>query len=447
MMRFVSFTAITTAMTWLGCATVFGQPVHTVVVEKAKLLNAPITITLVGTVEPIRRSKVASEMSGIVTAMPVRQGDFVNQGDILCRLDVIALKHQIAEAKASYLAKKASHTELLAGTRPQEIRRSKALLDETTAENERWAFEMERVKQLYSRSDANQKELSETRASFLSAQRRKIAAQASYDLAVAGPREEQITRAAYEAAQRKAVFDKLNGDLEKSVIRAPFSGHVITLNSEVGEWIPKGGPVLEMIDTKTVLIRVDMPESGYPYLKISDKAHVRIDALDKSFVGTIRHIVKQADTTSRTFPTEIEIANEQDQLGGGMFARATLIAGPKEKVIAVPKDAIVERNGITQVAVVQAGKDGAMIATLVTVHVGHDINDWVSITSANIKPGMKVITKGNEGIRPYPTPVVVVDKRGDPQGKPKAANIAQAHSISDMASATDADKQSKAGSR
>ena len=76
-----------------------------------------------------------------------------------------------------------------------------------------------------------------------------------------------------------------------------------------------------------------------------DEIQTRIDALKKRFTGRIRHIVSQADPSARTFPVEIELDNSIGELRAGMFARATLVSGPKALGVLVPRDAIVQRQG------------------------------------------------------------------------------------------------------
>lgn len=414
-----SLQVVTLTLALLRCGPILAQmPPTKVVVAEAQMLDAPATITLVGTVDAVRRSRLGSEIAGIVAEMSVRQGDFVKAGEVLCRLrdDVLSLK--LAEAQANANALKARHEELAAGTRKEELTRLKAVLDETIADYDRWTFEIERIERLYKDSDANTKEYHDTRAGFLAAERRKIAAQASYDLGIQGPRKEVLKRAEYEVAEQQAVVDRIASDLSKTAIRASYAGYVAERVAEVGEWIPAGGAVVELIDLSSVLVRIAVPEAALPYLTEGDAARVAVDALKKSFDGRVKHIIRQADERARTFPVEIEIDNSAGLLASGMFARATVPAGLRERVPAVPKDAIVERDGIPSVAVVMPSERGGMVGILIAVTTGADVGDWITVTSGNVSPGTKVITHGNEHILPFPTPVVIVDRNGTPVGSP-----------------------------
>jgi HlyD family secretion protein len=193
---------------------------------------------------------------------------------------------------------------------------------------------------------------------------------------------------------------------------------VVERLTEVGEWVSEGGAVADMVDLETVLVRADLPEAALAYVKEGQSAKVVVDALGKTFSGTVRHILRQARMGARTFPVEIEVANPDHLLAGGMFARAMLTTGPATDVPAVPKDAVVERGGGAFVVVLMPGERG-MMGMPQPVTLGPDIGDWIAITSENLQPGAQIVIRGNENIR-YPMPVMVVDERGVPVAPPQA---------------------------
>lgn len=390
------------------------MPASKVMVVEARTMEAAATITLVATVNAVRRSAVGSEIAGVVAEMPVRQGDRVNAGDVLCRLDDSTLRHRLEEAKARLGSLKARHDELLNGTRTEEIQRLKALLEEAEAEHERWKFEAERIEGLYSGQTSNQKELTDAKLLFLGAENRRIAARANYEMAVNGPRKEAILQAAFDVAEQQAVVDRIAADLRKTTISSPFAGHVTQRLTEVGEWMPEGGTVVHMIDLSTVLVRVDAPESAMSYLSEGIPVRVHVDALKKAFQGRVRHVIRQADERARTFPIEIEVDNGEGLLASGMFARATLPAGPSSRFVAVPKDALIETDGLPHVAIVLPGSQGPLQGMLTPVTVGAEINDWFAITSGDVRAGTQIIIRGNERMMQFPTPIEIVDERGSP---------------------------------
>ena len=389
-----------------------------VVVAEAVSREMEATITLVATVEPIRRSRVAAELAGLVLDMPGRQGDRIEAGGMICQLDDRTLRLRLTEEQAKLDSLKARHEELLAGTRKLEIDRLTAVFDEAVANHERWAFELKRVKTLYQGRDSNDKEYQDTLASARAAERRKIASKASLDLAVLGPRKEELARAAADVAAQQAVVDRLAGDVVRMRVRAPFTGVIVQRVAEVGEWVSAGGQVVEMIDLSSVLVRVNAPEFVLPHLEVGRRATVRIDALKKSFEGTIKHIVRQAQRQARTFPVDIEVKNADGLIASGMFARGTVPAGSLEEVVTVPKDAIVERDGVVYVAIIIPDGKGGQSGILQAVTLGAEGRDFVAVTSGGLSPGTLVITRGTEDMKPFPQSVIIVDSLGTPVATP-----------------------------
>ena len=404
---------LVTVSAWVTVVLVASPPAHAppgptrVLTARVEQRELPRTITLVGKVQPLRRSTVGSEVQGIVAQVPVRQGDRVTAGQLLCKLDDKTAATRLAEATGRLDALRAALAELEAGTRTEDLARAKALYENEQAKFQRWVSERQRVKELYGDAEANQKEVYDTESGYLAAQQMMLAAKASYDAATAGPRREVIDQARFDVAEQQAVVDRYAHDLAATEIRAPFAGHVVQLHTEVGQWMAQGGAVAEMIDLSSVLVRVDVFEKSIAYCRAGDSASVKVDALDRTFNGTITHVIRQGDPAAHTFPVEIEVINESQLLAAGMFARVTLVGGPTAEAVAVPKDAVVQRRGVDYVCRVHSDERGAK-AIPIPVTLGGDIGDWVAITSGNLAPGMEIVISGNERIS-YPKSVVIVD--------------------------------------
>jgi len=376
-----------TGLGWLACAPAawgqWGGPVK-VTVATVELRQLPATATLVGTVEPVTRSLIGSEIAGLVEQMPVREGDFVRRGELICKLRAETITLRLAEARAR--------------------------LASLEAEYGRWVFEAERIAKLYGGQDASEKEVYETRA--------------------------EHDQAKHAVTAQEAVLARFESDLAKTEIRAPFSGFVSARHAEVGQWIVQGGDVVELVDLHSVLVRVDAPESVLAHVKVGQPATVLLEALQRKFTGRVRHVIPQADPTARTFPVEVEVPNPgyaewaaahtgpapQDggaareaaggptvTLAGGMFARVIMVCGPAAETPAVPKDAIVTREGVSYVCMVTPGREeGSLMAVPLPVTTGVDIGVWIAVTSGNLAPNTRVVTRGNENIL-FPSPIVIVE--------------------------------------
>ena len=304
--------------------------------------------------------------------MPVREGDYVKAGELICQLKDDTLQLELTATR-------------------NKLESLQAAVEIAKADFDRWTLEKQRVDRLSEESRANAKELYDTMADFLIAKNRALEA----ELAV---------------AEQKTLVELRRTELAKTLVRSPFDGYVTELHTELGQWLQLGGAIVEMIDLESVLVRVDAPESAIHYIAVGDPASVTFDAFNKHFTGHIEHVIPQAHEQARTFPVEIKIPNPDHQLRSGLFARVTIKSGPAAEIIAVPKDAVVRKKGTSRIWMVQdAGPQGTM-AIPMSVTLGTEVGEWVAVTSGNVFPGMQVVIRGNEQLMPFPAPVQVVQE-------------------------------------
>ena len=301
------------------------------------------SITLVGTVEPRTRSIVASEIHGLVERFPIEEGDAVKRGQALAQLktDTLELTLQAAEAT----------------------------LRETLVRHEQAERQLARTQSRHEEGLVTQKQLQDDLADEM---------------------------ALYEKASRlKTEKRRIQNDIGKSQVAAPFDGSVIQVFTQVGMWIQQGGPVAEIVDLHEVRIQVPVPERFISSLKIGDPATIRLDALPNFRAkGKILYIVSQADEASRTFPVRVGLNNPGQILKSGMMARLTLTVGTPVPVKVVPIDALVIQGDQYRVFVVNGSK-----AEPVRVQVLTMTEDFAEIQGP-VEIGQRVVTRGNERLQP-----------------------------------------------
>lgn len=355
-----------------------GRPTRVEVVRVEKRAVAP-TLDLVGTVQPLRRSAVAGEVSGCVVEMLVDAGDRVTRGQVICRLraDVRRAAHAEAVAVLARLA---------------------AVLAERKAELRKAEFEKKRIVELWEQDQGSEKEYIDTLADF--------------DIAAG-----RVEQARQDVEAQKAVAARLKDDLARTEIRAPFAGHVVKKETDIGAWIMQGGPVIQLIDLSTVRVRVRAPESIIAFCPVGADATVGIDALGRRFAATIARVVPDADEQAHTFPVELDVANPDGALKAGMFARVSVPAGPKVVRLVIPKDAVVLRGSAQILFVVRSGEaEGMAMALPMPVRIVSELFDYVAIEAEGLAEGDQVIVRGNENMF-GPGPVIPMPHRSETQAQ------------------------------
>lgn len=328
-----------------------GPPPAPVVVDKVEEETIQKPVNLVGAVEPNKRSLIASEVEGMVESFPVEEGQYVNQGDILAQFNTRTIEIDLSEAKASKREAQARY--------------------QLAREN------LNRFEALERKGVASVQQLQDAEA-----EKRAWSAR---------------------IGQLQAQIDSNEYKLEKSKITAPFSGYVTDERTEIGEWVVKGGPIVEMIDTETLEINVDMPERYITKIQKGQKATVNLDALpDLKIEGEITSLVPQADSEARTFPVKVTVDNKDSVIKSGMVARVSFPVGAPSTVKMVPKDAVVSQNNAHFIYVVN---DGA--ANPLPVTTGMAYEDRIEVIGP-VEKGMVVVVKGNERLMPN-QPVKIVD--------------------------------------
>ena len=316
-------------------------PVTVATVNKQEVRR---TITLVGTVQPWKRSLVASEVAGLVEALLVEEGDFAAQGDMLARLDTDTLQLRLDSAVAS--------------RREVDVRYRQAQRD------------LERSTRLVEKELVTRKEFDDALAE-VSALRERLGS---------------LDSALHQAQDRLS---------KASSIKAPFSGWVTKERTEVGEWVEEGGPIAEMVDLSRVYLQVPFPERFIREVERGSVATAVFDALPGfTTQGRIASIVAQADPSTRTFPIKVEIQNQDLLIKSGMVARVTLAVGQPREALLVPKDALVLRGGRQFIFLVV---NGLAVQTLVQSGIAQDGSVEVL---GDLSEGMQVVVQGNERLLP-----------------------------------------------
>ena len=368
--------------------------------------------TFIGTVVPARRTVVGSGVDGRILHFLVNEGDPVRKDQPVARLSTITLEIELAAARAHLELRRQALAELEHGSLSLEIEQAKARLLDTKAVMEYSNAQYKRMKALFESGTVSQQELDATTSAWLAAEQNHLGAQAAYDLAVEGPRPERIAQARALVRAQEEEIRRLQDLLWKHNLRAPFDGYVVKKYTEVGAWIRKGDPLVEVVELDPVEIDISVPDSLIAYLEVGAVQPVEVEALparilqelDKPLQGKLVRIVPQADLRSRTFPVKLRLRNPRHGnshlLKAGMLARVLLAVGEPRLSLLVPKNALVLGGRTSIVFVVQTDPESKQAtASPVEVQIGVAEGSWIQVTGL-LQEGEQVVVEGNERLRP-----------------------------------------------
>jgi HlyD family secretion protein len=262
--------------------------------------------------------KINAEVSGEITALPVKEGDKVRQGTLLLRIKPDQYQAQVDRAEAGLSSAKAS------------LNLQKANLEKVQSE-------FKRAEELYAKNLLSEQE-------FITAKTALNSAKAQNESAQAGVRQA-------EASLRDA-----RESLAKTAIYAPMNGTVSQLLSELGERVSgssfmQGTHIMTVADLNAMEARVDVGENDIVMISIGDTARITIDAFpDQKFTGIVYEIANTA--TSRGLGTQDEITNFQVKirvfskniaLRPGMSMTADIETETKKNILTVPIQSVTTR--------------------------------------------------------------------------------------------------------
>jgi HlyD family secretion protein len=308
-------------------------------------------LTLSGNIEA-HESLVSFKVAGRIADLPVEEGQQVEQGDLLARLDDADYKQKVRIDKANVDVRQSNLALTLAGTREQEIKASQQSMIDAQADLEEKKLDNDRAQVLFSKDEiaAQDRDLAATALKRAEATFR--AAQQRYNEAVEGSRKEDITIARANLAEANANLGLSRIDLSYATLLAPSAGVITVRETELGEVVAPGTPVVTLADLDHIWLRAYIAETDLGRIHWGQGANITTDTYPgREFHGRISFISPDAEFTPKSVQTyqervtlvyriKIDIDNLNHELKPGMPADAHLelgAANPNASGSASPK--------------------------------------------------------------------------------------------------------------
>lgn len=144
----------------------------------------------------------------------------------------------------------------------------------------------------------------------------------------------------------QSALDLANAMLADNVITAPFDGTVVSLNAEVGENIAPLKPVMRLINTKGMTVRISVPENEIANVQLGDTAEIVIPALgNKCFTGKVVEKGMTASLLTHSYPVKVLIEQPDEVLAPGMIGKAVLKADVGKGIVVPANAVLINREG------------------------------------------------------------------------------------------------------
>lgn len=315
--------------------------------------SAPGELLLYGNID-LRQVQLAFNNSERIAAVLAQEGDRVKQGQLLARLDTSRLAPQLAQAEAQAAAQRQVVTRLRNGSRPEEIAQARANVVSAKADLVNAQQQYERLKsaaELTAGRAVRQQDVDTANAALQVAEAKLAVNQKALDLAVLGPRKEDIAENEARLRANEAQAALLRQQLADSELIAPVNAVVRTRIMESGEMASPQSPVFSLAVTDPKWVRAYVSEPDLGKIHPGMAAAVAVDSFPKRrFDGWIGFISPVAEftpkavqttelRTSLVYEVRVFVKDPKDELRLGMPASVYLSMNQSDSPSAVPKHA------------------------------------------------------------------------------------------------------------
>jgi len=265
--------------------------------------GAARTLTLYGNVD-VRQVELGFRVPGRLQSMRFEEGQEVRAGDLMAELDPVSARQDLQAREADLALQAAILQKLLAGSRPAELARGRAAVEEATAAASNARLDLERAQQLLGTGATPRASYDRALAGSLQAEARLASAGESYRLLVEGTRREDIAAARAAVRVAEARVASAQTSLDDTRLVAPSDGVVTSRVREPGAIVSPVDVVYVLSLTRSVWVRAYVSEPSLGLLRPGlDVAVVSDSAPGKKIKGHVGFISPTAEFTPKSVET------------------------------------------------------------------------------------------------------------------------------------------------
>jgi len=317
-------------------------------------------LSATGYIIAAHKIEVASKVNGRVLWIGVEKADHVQAGQVLVRLEDDEYRAQLEQSAGQLKNLEARLAEQLNGSRPEEVAKAKADVEQAKADVENSKVTLNRTKALVKEGVMSTQTLDDAQAKYDGNVAKMNSLQRTFDLAVLGPRKEEIDQVRGQIEQAKGSVAYYQNQLDNTIIKAPVTGTILERNVEKGEFVTTGfvgdkgakGYVVSEADLMDLKVELDINQNDFAKLASNQKGIVTTDAYpDRKYKGMIDEISPEANRSKATVQVKVKVLNPDEYLRPEMNATVAFYneqpaaaAGSTQHVLVIPAAAIQDGN-------------------------------------------------------------------------------------------------------
>ncbi len=327
-----------------------------------------------GEIKPKEFVELQAEISGVITVLFVKEGDFVSKDEVLLKIDPTQTATQTRgqEALLQAALMDAANADAQIALQEANLGREKAGLRAAEAEvlKARQGLEMStnnfiRKQELFEQNLISRDLYDAAKNEKVAAESNLISAEARLEQAAASLNVQRVvlkqSRNSHDAAlsrveQNKASLEQARDSLSKTIIRSPLTGVITQLNVEVGERAVPGtlnnpaATIMVIADLSVIEAEIEVNETDIVAVELNQHALVKVDALPhQPLQGTVTEIGNSAiqrptSQEAKEFKVAIRLTDPPPSLRPGLSCTADITIAVRKEVLSIPIQALVVRE-------------------------------------------------------------------------------------------------------
>jgi multidrug efflux pump subunit AcrA (membrane-fusion protein) len=316
------------------------EPVVSVETATVKAQSITDVVTAEGVLYPVHQASISPKITAPVRRFYVQRGDKVHRGELLAVLENKDLAAAVVSAQGGYDQAQATYDSMTSSGLPEEIQTANLNLvnARATLAAQRKLYDSEN--RLYQQGAIARKQLDATEVAL-------TAAQSAYQTAEKHLQNLQVAGVAQQKKAAKGQLELAHGQflgaaaqLGYTEIRSPIDGVVADRAVYPGDVAPAGTPLLIVMDTSKVVVRLHIPQQQAELLRLGQAATLRIPGLDKDAPAKVTVLSPALDPNSTTEEIWVEAGNPKGELKPGTTAQVSIAAKTIADALVIPVAAI-----------------------------------------------------------------------------------------------------------
>lgn len=342
-------------------------------VVEAQIGDLIIKLKFPGEAVTNMKINMKTELAGVIKSLKVEESKHVKKGELLVELDDEKYRLDLEQEEATRLK---VLSELLVEKRFAEPEETRSGSDQE---------KIQKVKDDYEETRRRFRNGLISRAEF-----EKASKEYELSLIESGEKKEEIRAAAKGLTQAEIRVKAAQMNLEKTKIKAPFSGIIHDIKVSPQERVTSGRELFTLVNIDRIRVHAKVLESEIGKMKVGREVDLKFSAYPgKIFKGEVKAISPVINPQDKTCNVIIDVANPEEEIKPGMHVEVEIAAEIHKDKLLIPQDAVLVRSGRKLAFVVEEG-----LAKWRYIDVGLENEDYAEVLDG-IKEGESVIIEGH----------------------------------------------------